>query len=161
MKRNYGTVAVTAAFLVAAGFIFVMSRPKTSEAAAPPAPRSVEVSAVEQRDLPIQREWTGALDGLVDADVKAQVTGYLLRQDYQEGSFVRKEQWLFEIDPRPFQAVVGRATGQLAQTRARLAEAKASLVQAQAQLQTAEANQRRAQLHEDRYIPLVKQQAVT
>lgn len=116
---------MTAALLVAAGFIFVISRPKTSEAAAPPTPRTVEVSAVEQRDLPIQREWTGALDGLVDADVKVQVTGYLLRQDYQEGSFVRKGQLLFEIDPRPFQAVVDRVTGQLAQTRAQLDEAKA------------------------------------
>jgi membrane fusion protein (multidrug efflux system) len=161
MKRNHRIVTVTAALLAAAGIIFVISKSKTTEAAAPPAPRTVEVAAVEQRDLPIQREWIGALDGLVDADIKAQVTGYLLRQDYQEGSFVRKGQLLFEIDPRPFQAAVDQATGQLAQTRAQLAQARAGLVQAQAQLQTAQANQRRAQLDEDRYIPLAKQQAVT
>jgi membrane fusion protein (multidrug efflux system) len=154
-------VVAIAALLVAAGTIFVISRSKTTEAAAPPAPRTVEVAAVGQRDLPIQREWIGALDGLVNADIKAQVTGYLLRQDYQEGSFVRKGQLLFEIDPRPFQAAADQAAGQLAQTRAQLAQAKAGLVQAQAQLQTAEANQRRAQLDEDRYTPLVKQQAVT
>jgi RND family efflux transporter MFP subunit len=161
MKRNHRIAAVSAALLATAGIIFVASRSKTTEAAAPPAPRTVEVAAVEQRDLPIQREWIGALDGLVDADIKAQVTGYLLRQDYQEGSLVHKGQLLFEIDPRPFQATVDQATGQLAQARAQQAQAQAGLVQAQAQLQTAQANQRKAQLDEDRYIPLVKQQAVT
>jgi RND family efflux transporter MFP subunit len=161
MKRNHGIVAVTAALLAAAGIIFVISRFKTTEAAAPPAPPTVEVAAVQQRDLPIQREWIGSLDGLVDADIKAQVSGYLLRQDYQEGSFVRQGQLLFEIDPRPFQAAVDQATGQLAQTRAQLAQAKTGLVQAQAQLLSAKANQHRTQLDEDRYIPLVKQQAVT
>jgi RND family efflux transporter MFP subunit len=68
---------------------------------------------------------------------------------------------LFEIDPRPFQAAVDQAAGQLAQSRAQLAQAQAGLLQAQAQLVTAEANQHKAQLDEDRYIPLVKQQAVT
>ncbi len=161
MKRNQRMLAVTAAVLAAGGTIFVLSRSNTTKAAAPPPPRTVEVATVEQRDLPIQREWIGALDGLVNAEIKAQVTGYLLRQDYQEGSFVRKGQLLFEIDPRPFQAAVDQATGQLAQARAQLAQAQAGQVQAQAQLQTAQANQRRAQLDEDRYAPLVKQQAVT
>jgi len=161
MKRNHGILAATAAFLAVAGTIYITTRSKTTEAAAPAAPRTVEVATVQQRDLPIQREWIGALDGLVDAEIKAQVTGYLLRQDYQEGSFVRKGQLLFEIDPRPFQAAVDQAAGQLAETRAQLAQAKAGLVQAQAQFLTAEANQRRAQLDEDRYIPLVKEQAVT
>jgi multidrug efflux pump subunit AcrA (membrane-fusion protein) len=161
MKRNHRNVAVAAALLAAAGIIFVISRSKTTEAAGAPAPRIVEVSTVEQRDLPIQREWIGALDGLVDADIKAQVTGYLLRQDYKEGSFVRKGQLLFEIDPRPFQAAVDQVAGQLAQARAQLSQARAGLVQAQAQVGTAQANQRRAQLDEDRYIPLAKQQAVT
>ena len=160
MRRTYGIVATTAAILSAAG-IFIFSRSKTTEAAEPPAPRRVEVTAVEQRDLPIQREWVGALDGLVNADIKAQVTGYLLRQDYLEGSLVRQGQLLFEIDPRPFQAAADQAGGQLAQARAQLAQARAGLVQAQAQLVTAEANQRRAQLDEDRYTPLAREQAVT
>jgi RND family efflux transporter MFP subunit len=160
MKRNYRIVAAIAALLAVAGIVLII-RSKTTEAAAPPAPRTVEVASVEQRDLPIQREWIGALDGLVDADIKAQVTGYLLRQDYQEGSLVHKGDLLFEIDPRPFQAVVDQAAGQLAQARAQLAQARAGLVQSQAQLQTAQANQRRAQLDEDRYIPLAKEQAVT
>jgi RND family efflux transporter MFP subunit len=160
MKRSH-RIAGAAVLLAAAGTIFILGRSKTTEAAVPPTPPTVEVATVEQRDLPIDREWVGALDGLVNADIKAQVTGYLLRQDYQEGSFVRQGQLLFEIDPRPFQAAVDQAAGQLAQARAQLAQAKAGLVQAQAQVETAEANQHRAQLDEDRYVPLVKEQAVT
>ena len=116
---------------------------------------------VEQRDIPIEREWIGTLDGMVNAAIKAQVTGYLLTQNYTEGSFVRKGQLLFEIDPRPFQAAADQAAGQLAQAKAQLAQAKAGLVQAQAQLLSAEANQRKAQMDEDRYVPLAKQQAIT
>lgn len=76
-----------------------------------PALPGVEVAQVEQKDVPIYGEWIGTLDGLVNADVKAEVTGYLLRQDYREGSFVRKGQLLFEIDPRPFQAALDQAEG--------------------------------------------------
>jgi RND family efflux transporter MFP subunit len=161
VKRNHGIVAVAVALVAAAGIVVALSRSKTTAAAVPPAPRTVEVAAVEQHDLPIQREWIGTFDGLVNADIKAQVAGYLLRQDYAEGSFVHKGQLLFEIDPRPFQAVVDQATGQLAQARAQLSQAQAGLVQAQAQVLTAEANQRMAQLNEDKYIPLAKEQAVT
>ena len=121
----------------------------------------VEVAAVVKRDLPIEREWVGTLDGLVNAAIKAEVTGYLLRQDYIEGSFVRKGQLLFEIDPRPFQAAADQAGGQLAQARAQLSQAQAGLVQAQSQLDSAEANQVKAQMDEDRYIPLAQQQAIT
>src|SRR5205085_1347289 len=95
------------------------------------------------------------------AAIKAQVTGYLLRQNYAEGSFVHKGQLLFEIDPRPLQAAADQAMGQLAQGNAKLAQAKAGLLQAQAQLSSAEANQSKAQMDEDRYIPLAEQQAIT
>ncbi len=132
----------------------------TTAASAPAAP-DVEVAVVEQRDVPVEREWIGTLDGMVNAAIKAQVNGYLLTQNYTEGSFVRKGQLLFEIDPRPFQAAVDQATGQLAQAHAQLAQAKAGLVQAQAQLSSTEANQRKAQMDEDRYVPLVRQQAIT
>jgi RND family efflux transporter MFP subunit len=128
---------------------------KTSE------PPVVEVVPVEQKDVPIFTEWIGTADGVVNADIKAQVSGYLLKQDYTEGSFVHKEQLLFEIDPRPFQAVVDQSEGQLAQANGQLAEAKAQVVQAEAQLAVAEANQVRTQLDVDRYIPLAKQQAIT
>jgi len=116
---------------------------------------------VEQKDVPIYGEWIGTLDGMVNADIKAQVSGYLLKQEYTEGSFVRKGQLLFEIDPRPFQATVDQAQGQLAQAGGQLAQAKAQLVQAEAQVAVAEANQRRTQLDVDRYTPLAKQQAIT
>ncbi len=120
---------------------------------APPAP-AVEVAAVEQRDVPVYGEWIGTLAGQVTADVKAQVTGYLLRRDYTEGSYVTKGQLLFEIDPRPFQAALDQAKGQLAQ-------AQAQLTQDQAQLATAEANQLKSQLDVDKYTPLAKAEAVS
>jgi RND family efflux transporter MFP subunit len=110
-------------------------------------PPDVEVVQVEQRDVPIFRDWIGTLDGLVNADVRAQVTGYLLRQSYKEGAFVRKGQLLFEIDPRPFQAALDQAQGQLAQ--------------ATAMLDNAEAVQGRTQLDVNRYTPLAREQAAS
>jgi RND family efflux transporter MFP subunit len=132
-----------------------------TQAAKAPDPLVVEVVPVEQKDVPIYSEWIGTLDGMVNADIKAQVSGYLMKQDYNEGSFVKTGQLLFEIDPRPFQAVVDQSEGQLAQANGQLAQAKAQLTQAEAQLAVAEANQVRTQLDEDRYIPLMKQQAIT
>jgi RND family efflux transporter MFP subunit len=134
---------------------------KRTQAASATQPPVVEVARVEQRDVPIYSEWIGTLDGLVNADIKAQVTGYLLKQDYTEGSFVQKGQILFEIDPRPFQAVVDQAKGQLAQADGQLSQARAQLTQSEAQVSVAEANQRRTQLDVNRYIPLAEQQAIT
>jgi RND family efflux transporter MFP subunit len=118
----------------------------TSGAPAAAAP-DVQVAEVQQRDVPIYGEWIGTLDGFTNADVRAQVTGYLMRQDYQEGAFVKKGQLLFEIDPRPFQAALDQAEGQLAQ--------------ADATLQNAQAVQGRTQLDVDRYTPLAKEQAAS
>ncbi len=75
---------------------------------------------------------------MVNAEIKAQVTGYLLRQDFKEGSLVKKGQLLFEIDPRPFQAAVDQAKGQVAQFEGQLEQATSQVAQAEAQL--AEAN---------------------
>jgi RND family efflux transporter MFP subunit len=125
------------------------------------APVDVEVAEVEQRDVPIYFEWIGTLDGFVNADIKAQVTGYLLEQAYQEGSFVKKGQLLFQIDPRPFQAALELAQGQQAQSEGQLAQARAELAQAQAQVAIAEANQHRTQLDVERYTPLAEQKAIT
>jgi membrane fusion protein (multidrug efflux system) len=107
----------------------------------------VQVVQVEQKDVPIYREWIGTLEGLVNADVRGQVTGYLLRQDYKEGNFVQQNQLLFEIDPRPFQAS--------------LDEAKAQLATATAQLANAQAIQKRTELDVERYTPLAKEQAAS
>jgi RND family efflux transporter MFP subunit len=121
-------------------------REKNAQAGNPPAVE-VEVVQVEQKDVPIYGEWIGTLDGLVNADVRAQVTGYLLKQGYMEGSLVKKGQLLFEIDPRPFQAA--------------LDQAKAQLIQAQAQLANAEATQLQAQLNVNKYTPLALEQAAS
>lgn len=154
-KQTAAAVIVIAAALTAA------SCTKTTSAAGAPRPPVVEVATVEQRDVPIDREWIGTLDGLVNAAIRAQVTGYLRSQNYTEGSFVKKGQLLFEIDPRPFQDAVDQAQGQVAQANGQLAQAKAQLVQAQAQVTSAEASQRRTQLDVDKYAPLNQQQAIT
>jgi len=127
------------------------SRAKTAPVTAPP---EVEVASVQQRDIPVYGEWIGTLDGMVNAEIRAQVSGYLLRQHYVEGSFVRKGQLLFEIDPRPFQSVLEQEKGQLAQTNSQLLEAKAQVLRA-------EANYGKTQLDVNRYTPLAKQRAIT
>jgi len=161
MKRSHRIVGGAAILLLGLGAVIGLNRSKNAAHPMTPPPPDVIVATVEQRDLPVEREWVGTLDGMVNASIKAQVSGYLLRQDYTEGSFVRKGQLLFEIDSRPFQAAVDQATGQLAQSQAQLAQSRAGLAQAQSQLATAEANQRKAQMDEDRYAPLATQEAVT
>jgi len=84
-----------------------------------PAPE-VEVATVEQHDVPVYSEWVATLDGYVNAQIRPQVSGYIIKQNYAEGSLVRKGQVLFEIDPRPFQASLDRARGDLAQAQAQL-----------------------------------------
>jgi len=120
---------------------------KHASGSTPPALPDVEVLQVQQEDIPIYGEWIGTLDGLVNADVRAQVTGYLLKQGYEEGRFVKQGQLLFQIDPRPFQAALDQVQGQLAQARASLANAQAV--------------QRRTELDVERYTPLVKEQAAS
>jgi len=95
--------------------------------AAPPPPPAVEVSEVIRKDVPVYTEWVGTTDGLVNATIQAQVTGYLVKQNYREGELVQKGQVLFEIDPRTFQAAVDGAKGALAQAEARWETAKANL----------------------------------
>jgi RND family efflux transporter MFP subunit len=82
------------------------------------------VVAVEQKDVPIVHEWVGTLDGFVNAQIRAQVSGYLVKQDYREGAAVKKGDVLFEIDPRPFEAALAQANGLLAQAKAQLGKAE-------------------------------------
>jgi len=134
---------------------------KSTASAGVPRPLEVGVAETAQRDVPLYKEWIGTLDGLDNADIKAQVSGYLVRQGYKEGSFVHKGQLLFQIDPRPFQAALDQANGQLAETQGQLTQARAHLVQVQAEVSVAEANQGRTQLDVNRYSPLVQQEAVS
>jgi membrane fusion protein (multidrug efflux system) len=166
------TIAV-ATVLVLTFLIFVSRSNKTAEAA--PRPIDVQVVKVEQKDVPVYNEWIGTTAGMVNADIRSQVSGYLLRQDYKEGSFVKKGQLLFEIDPRPFQAALDQAQGQVAQfqgqleqansqvkqAEAQVAQANSQLLQAQAQLAQARANQVKTQLDVNKYAPLLEQKAVT
>lgn len=133
--------------LLVIGLIIGAMYPKHVSGAKPDSPLNVEVVQVEQKDVPIFGEWIGTLDGFTNADVRAQVTGYLLKQGYQEGAFVRKGQLLFEIDPRPFQAALDQAQGQLAQAKAQLANDVAV--------------QGRTQLDVEKYEPLAKEQAAS
>lgn len=133
----------------------------STKVAAAGKPFQVLVADVEQKDVPLYREWIGTVDGFVNAQIKAQVSGYLVKQAYTEGSFVRQGQLLFQIDPRPFQADLDQAEGRLAQAQGQLAQARAQLSQAEAQVLVAEANQHRVQLDVDRYTPLVQAHAIT
>ena len=76
------------------------------------------MATVEMRDVPLYSEWVATLDGYVNAQIRPQVSGYIIKQNYVEGSLVRKGQVLFEIDARPFSASLDRAKGDLAQAQA-------------------------------------------
>jgi RND family efflux transporter MFP subunit len=145
LSKHKVWVAVVFGLLVI-GVIYGVMRPKNATGAQP-APPDVSVALVAQQDVPIFGEWIGTLDGFTNADVRAQVSGYLMKQGYQEGAFVKQGQLLFEIDPRPFQAVLDQALGQLAQARAQLANAQAV--------------QHRTELDVNRYTPLAAEQAAS
>src|SRR5260221_10708485 len=90
--------------------------------AAPPP--NVQIVEVIQRDIPIYHEYLATLDGYVNAQIQPQVSGYLIRQNYLEGAVVSKNQVLFKIDPRPFQAILDQAKAQVAQAEAQLGKTK-------------------------------------
>lgn len=143
----------------------------TQATGAPMGPMPVSAIVARGTDVPLTGEWVGTLDGYVNAQIQPQVSGYLIRQNYREGSEVAKGQVLFEIDPRQFQASLDQAEGQLGQAKAQmqlaqinvkrdtpLAEAKAiaqsqldnelqQLAQAEAAVKTAEASVENAKLN--------------
>ena len=128
-----------AKILLAAAALFCCAGCKEKPRATPPPP-TVEVATVTQADVPVYHEWIGSLDGLVNATIRAQVTGYLVAQNYREGDVIKKGDQLFQIDPRPFQAELDQANGQLAQAEARLGK---------------------TELDVKRYAPLVKERAIS
>jgi membrane fusion protein, multidrug efflux system len=150
MKTHLGRKIIIGGVLLVAAIaitVVAMIRPKHGASGGPGGTPEVAVIQVVQKDVPIYHEWIGTLEGFVNADVRGQVTGYLLRQDYKEGSYVEQNQLLFEIDPRPFQAALDAAEGQLATSTAELANAEAIQV--------------RTQLDVERYTPLAKEQAAS
>lgn len=106
----------------------------------PPGPTEVLVLPVAVKDVPIYREWVGSTDGITNATIRAQVTGYLLSQNYEEGRLVKKDDLLFRLDPRTFEAALDQAKGTLAQAEAQLGK---------------------TQLDVKRYTPLAKEQAIS
>ena len=125
-------------FLLPVTVVFVAGCESPKAASPVPSPE-VEVASVVQKDVPIYSEWVATLDGYVNAQIQPQVTGYVIRQTYKEGSFVHKGQILFQIDPRPFQALLDQVNAQLAQAQAQLGK---------------------TQMDVDRDTPLAKERAI-
>jgi membrane fusion protein (multidrug efflux system) len=113
---------------------------KKKEEAPPPPPPTVQVAPVSQKDVPVYGEWIGTLEGYVNAEIRPQIEGYLLRQVYREGVLVRSGDLMFEIDPREFQAAYDQANGAVAQYDATVANAKTTVA---------------------RYTPLAAQKAIS
>ena len=138
-------VAGCATLALSASMLIVSGCEKEQKAEA--APPDVEVVTVTQKDVPIVKEWVSTLTGLVNAQIRAQVSGYVVKQLYTNGAYVEKGTPLFQLDARTFQAAVDQAAGNLAQ--------------AKADLQKAEAQLGKTQLDVDRYTPLAKQGAIS
>jgi membrane fusion protein (multidrug efflux system) len=122
--------------LISASLVAGCGGPKAAQPV--PSPE-VEVATVIQKDVPLYSEWVATLDGYVNAQIQPQVAGYVIRQNYKEGSFVHKGQILFQIDPRPFQALLDQADAQVAQAEAQLGK---------------------TQMDVDRETPLAKERAI-
>ncbi len=166
-RKALTATGVTAGLLIV--LLVILAARSNKPAAAAPLPLDVQVVTVERKDVPVYSEWIGTTDGAVNAEIKAQVTGYLLRQVYKEGAFVKKGELLFEIDPKPFvaaldqanakvlqyQGQVASAISQISQAEAQVAQANSQILQAQAQLAQSRANQVKTQLDADRETKLV------
>ncbi|MGH9451179.1 MAG: efflux RND transporter periplasmic adaptor subunit [Terriglobia bacterium] len=113
-------LAVLLGAIALGAFSGACSHPQAAPRSKPPV---VEVVQVIQKPVPIYGNWITTLQGYVNAQIQAQVTGYLIKQDYREGSFVSENSVLFEIDPRPFQAALDQTKAQLAQAKAQLGNA--------------------------------------
>jgi membrane fusion protein (multidrug efflux system) len=139
-----------------AGFFVIASVAgcEKGEKAGPPGPPAVEVVDVIQKDVPVYKEWIGTTDGFVNATIRAQVQGYLVKQNYREGDLVKTGQALFEIDPRTFQAALDQSKGALDQAKGILEQSKADVAVQEARWATAKANLARVK-------PLAEQNAVS
>jgi membrane fusion protein (multidrug efflux system) len=146
---------------------------ETPKAEPPPPP--VKVGSVVEKDVPIYAEWVGTLVGYINAQVRSRVSGYLISQNYREGSLVKTGDLLFQVDPRPFQNSVDAASAKLRQAesevtqakaqvdvnRSQLAQAQATVSQARAEVEKAEALQKKTELNVARYTPLAARGSVS
>jgi membrane fusion protein (multidrug efflux system) len=127
-KTSLLYIAALASFagIIAVGVGLLSGYGKNVRADSTAARSVMKASVVKavQSDVPVTGEWVGTLDGYVNAQIQPQANGYLIRQNYREGSQVEKGEVLFEIDPRPFEASLQQAQGQLGQAQAQLALAQ-------------------------------------
>jgi RND family efflux transporter MFP subunit len=121
IHRRLFTIAASGALLV------LILTPSCSRKAAPPAPNAPEVlvTTVTPQDVPRVLERVATLDGFINANINAQVQGYIVSRDYQEGGVVKKGDLLFQIDSRPFEAALAQAKGTLAKDKANQVKADA------------------------------------
>jgi membrane fusion protein (multidrug efflux system) len=124
-------------------------------------PEQVKVAPVVQKDVPIYAEWVGTTVGYVTAQIRARVSGYLISQNYKEGTVVKAGALLFQIDPRQYQNSVNQVKAQLRTAESQLDQAKAAVAQAEADVTRAEANQKKTALEVDRYRPLAGRGSVS
>src|ERR1039458_449598 len=127
----------------------------------PPHLAEVTVATPIRQDVPVYSQWIGTTVGFIDAEIHSKVTGYLMAQDYREGSLVKMGDLLFEVDPRPFQAIVDQANAQVNVANAQLTQAKADVDAAKAEIDRAEAAQLKTELDVKRYAPLAKDGTVS
>jgi membrane fusion protein (multidrug efflux system) len=144
LGHNPGSALVASILLIVSSL--TLAGCASSHAAFKLPDTEVTVAAPVQQDVAVHSEWVASLDGYVNAEIRPQVSGYIVSQDYQEGAVVRKGQILFEIDPRPFQAALDGAKGQLASAKGQLAQAEALLG--------------KSTIDVERDTPLVEQRAV-
>jgi len=121
LGKSWLAIAAAALCLIS---LAACNREQPKAAAGPP---EVEFTQVDQRDVPITREWLGSLDGSTNVEIRAHVTGYITEQKYTDGSAVKKGDVLFLIDPRPFVAQLEEAKAQQGQAEAQLGKSAAEL----------------------------------
>jgi membrane fusion protein (multidrug efflux system) len=124
-SRIHGVIRRLALLTAAAGLALTAGcqRGSPGHAAAPSHPPAMTVVQVQPESVTLTTDWLATLDGYVNAEVRPQVTGYLVKRLYREGARVKKGDVLFEIDPRPFDAVLAQAKAKLAESQAQLSKA--------------------------------------
>lgn len=124
-SRLWFSFAFFGVMILAAPILIGCATTQASTGNAKPMAMPVSVVKVRQADVPLTGEWVGTLDGYVNAQIQPQVSGYLVRQNYREGTAVGKNEVLFQIDPRPFQAAVDQAEAEVGRAKGQQAQAEA------------------------------------
>ena len=160
-RRWLGSLLHAAGALLIVGVVSLSAGCRDAPKAGVRPPEPVQVAPVIQRDVPIYGEWVGTTVGYVTAQIRARVAGYVVSQNYKEGTVVKTGDLLFQIDPRPYQIAVSQARAQVQTADSQLEQAKAQVAQAEADVTKAEANQKKTELDVARYTPLAARGSVS